>query len=217
MNIRKTITAAAVLAALPIMSAPVFAELTGNVSATTNYVWRGATQTGDNAAVQGGVDWNNKSGIYLGTWTSNISGGTEVDFYGGWTTEFGSGKNKVGLDVGVISYQYPQTTSGANDFDEIYAGVSWNIISAKFSTSSDVGDYIEVAVELDLKKGRTLTIHYGDYDLDEGSAHPLIEPDYSDYSVSLSKGDWSITLSDNDKKPDQGERVWLTWSKEIDL
>ncbi len=223
MNIRKTITAAAVLAALPMMSAPVFAELTGNVSATTNYLFRGVTQTADQAAVQGGIDWTNKSGVYLGTWASNVEiptgGGTEVDIYGGWTTEFGSGKSKFGLDVGAISYQYPQDTTGASDFDEIYVGVSFGIFSAKYSTSSDVGDYLEVAAELDLKKGRKLTLHYGDYDIDQSSTHPFAGAgvaDYTDLSVSLSKDDWSFTISDTDNTDDD-YRVWLTWSKEISL
>ena len=216
MKLRQTIIAASVLAALPLLSTPAHAELTGNVSATTNYVWRGVTQTGDSAAVQGGIDWAHGSGVYLGTWASNISGGTEVDFYGGWKKKFG----KVELDIGVISYQYPQdTTPPDDDFDEIYVGVGFGIFSAKYSTSSDVGDYLEVAVEFDLKKERKLTLHYGDYDIDQGSSHPLAGPtvaDYSDYSVSLSKGDWSFTVSDTDHT-NEDYRVWLTWSKEISL
>ena len=65
------------------------AELSANIGVTSNYLWRGVTQTDDGAAIQGGIDWSHDSGFYLGTWASNIdwgvgSSGVEVDFYGGY-------------------------------------------------------------------------------------------------------------------------------------
>ena len=47
---------------------PVQAEstLTGNIGITTNYVWRGITQTDDRAAVSAGLDYYRESGWYAG-------------------------------------------------------------------------------------------------------------------------------------------------------
>ena len=84
--------AAAVAAALT--SGVAMAELTGNAAITNNYIWRGVTQTNDQAAGQGGLDYSFGPGFYVGTWLSNVdfSGlgdGTEVDLYAGWGGETG--------------------------------------------------------------------------------------------------------------------------------
>jgi len=47
-------------------------DISANVGAVSNYIWRGVTQTGDQAAVQGGFDVAHESGFYIGTWASNI-------------------------------------------------------------------------------------------------------------------------------------------------
>ena len=47
--------------------------LTGNVGLFSQYIFRGLTQTDRDPAVQGGFDYAHSSGLYLGTWASNIS------------------------------------------------------------------------------------------------------------------------------------------------
>lgn len=47
-------------------------SFSANIGAVSNYMWRGVTQTGDQAAVQGGLDVAHESGFYAGTWASNI-------------------------------------------------------------------------------------------------------------------------------------------------
>ena len=53
--------------------APAKAEssLEGNIGFTNNYVWRGMTQTDDQAAISGGLDFS-AGGFYAGTWASNV-------------------------------------------------------------------------------------------------------------------------------------------------
>lgn len=64
------------LSASMLISAPAVAQgpwsFSANIGAVSNYVWRGVTQTGDQAAVQGGLDVAHESGFYAGTWASNI-------------------------------------------------------------------------------------------------------------------------------------------------
>jgi len=50
---------------------------TGNVSLASQYIFRGLTQTNGKPAIQGGADYLHSSGLYLGTWMSNISWYTE--------------------------------------------------------------------------------------------------------------------------------------------
>src|SRR4051812_31049308 len=47
--------------------------VTGNVAITSQYVFRGLTQTNGDPAIQGGFDYAHSSGFYAGTWLSNIS------------------------------------------------------------------------------------------------------------------------------------------------
>ena len=76
-SIQKTLLAVAVSSAALLTSAPSFAELSANVSVTNNYIWRGLTQTTNDAAVQGGIDYADESGFYAGTWVSNVNYGAD--------------------------------------------------------------------------------------------------------------------------------------------
>ncbi|MFD1785970.1 TorF family putative porin [Sphingomonas floccifaciens] len=78
-----------------------------NLSAVSDYRFRGITQTDGDPAVQGSVEATAPSGIYAGLWGSTIAAyegaHTEVDVYGGYRTVL-SGWS---VDVGIISYLYP--------------------------------------------------------------------------------------------------------------
>jgi len=78
-------------------------SFSANIGAVSNYMWRGVTQTGDQAAVQGGIDVAHESGFYAGTWVSNID----------W--DEGSGEDVSGI----ILYD-PLTDSFATDDDGNY-------------------------------------------------------------------------------------------------
>ena len=72
---KRTILAAAISSACLLTAMPSYAEgsFTANASATSNYIWRGLTQTTNEAAVQGGIDYAHESGFYAGTWASNVT------------------------------------------------------------------------------------------------------------------------------------------------
>jgi uncharacterized protein (TIGR02001 family) len=61
--------------------------LSGNVAIYTDYSFRGVSQTQRDMAVQGGLDWNHDSGVFLGMWASPVDFGDaylETDWYGGY-------------------------------------------------------------------------------------------------------------------------------------
>ncbi|MFP5304085.1 TorF family putative porin, partial [Cobetia sp. SIMBA_158] len=74
-KLKKTIafSAVALMAATSLTSTAVNAEVSANVAATSNYLWRGQEQTGGDAAISGGIDYADESGFYAGTWVSNAS------------------------------------------------------------------------------------------------------------------------------------------------
>ncbi len=101
--------------------------VTGSAALVSDYRFRGVSQTDKQIAVQGGIAVAHKSGFYAGTWGSNLAGwGTfgganlELDIYGGYATEIGSG---LKIDAGLTWYMYP---GGADltDFAEPYVKLS---------------------------------------------------------------------------------------------
>lgn len=157
---RKTLLATSIVAAfaLPSVSyaqataaaAPASPHtVTGNVGLFTDYRFRGISQTFKQPALQGGFDYAHSSGLYLGTWASNVYGGTnasamgvnyfngnmEWDFYGGYKFEAAKDLN---LDAGLLYYAYPGAKWGVPTRDkydntEIYLGASYKWFSAKYS------------------------------------------------------------------------------------
>lgn len=182
------------------------ATLSGNIAATSTYVWRGLPQTLD-AALQGGVDYATKEGLHAGVWTSNVAGGSELDV----TFGFGGSAKGFGYDVGIVLYMFPQweATAGPNeeyDFNELYASVSKDMFNVKFSTSTNAGDYLEFNADFEKVIGNwDLGLHLGAYEVDVDYSG-LPNDDYKDYSVSLGTEmnglDVSFALSDTDLTDD---------------
>jgi uncharacterized protein (TIGR02001 family) len=115
--------------------------ITGNFTLATDYIFRGVSQTMSNPAVQGGFDYAHSSGLYLGTWASNISGiqytnaNMEWDFYGGYA---GKVNDDLGYNVGAIYVLYPDGVTGPApnkkwNTAEVYGGVTWKWINVKAS------------------------------------------------------------------------------------
>lgn len=109
-------------------------DLSGNATITSEYFWRGMDQNSNAAAFQGGIDLAHETGLYIGVWSSpvNFSDGasSEVDYYGGYGAEFGP----VGVDVGVISYQYPGSIPNSS-FEEMYLGLSTTLSGVDFGAT----------------------------------------------------------------------------------
>lgn len=84
-----------------------------NVGATTDYVFRGVSQTDEDFQVYGGADLT-AGQFYAGVWASNVdfydSTDAEVDVYAGFKPTVGP----VSLDLGAVYYGYVNAPSGAD-------------------------------------------------------------------------------------------------------
>lgn len=123
--------------------------LTGNLTLASDYRFRGISQTYRRPAVQAGLDYTHGSGLYAGTWMSNVSGnsynngaGLEWDLYGGYRFTVASG---VTLDLGALAYAYPgarlNSAPGVATGEkytnvDVYAGISAGAFSARLSLSA---------------------------------------------------------------------------------
>lgn len=207
------------------LSSVASAEVSMNIGATSNYIWRGLTQTNDDAAISGGVDYSHESGFYAGTWASNASwapGMTyELDLYGGYSGEFSG----FGYDAGILYYTYDKDVDA--DFAELALSGSWQFLSFglnyTFSADSDTqeGDiYYFIGGSFDLPQDYSVGLTVGKYNFDDSSLE-----DYTHYQVDLTKsagdfGDVTLSLSDtniSDTDPaaggDSDPRFFVSWSK----
>jgi uncharacterized protein (TIGR02001 family) len=126
--------------------------LSYNVGATTDYRYRGISQSRLKPAVQGGLDFAHKSGFYVGAWGSTISwikdagaptlanvdtgsSPLEIDLYGGYKGKAGG----LDYDVGALQYFYPgnkySNIPGAANANttELYGALTFGPVTAKYS------------------------------------------------------------------------------------
>lgn len=169
-------------------------EWSGNVTLTSDYVFRGVTQTDGAPMVQGGFDWANDN-FYVGTWASGVdfSDGTstEIDLYAGWTPSVG----QFDLDFGAIYYLYPDAPDEPEqNFLEVYAGAGTTLgefldVGASVAYSPEF--YLETggAVYTQFSAGVPLGENFG-VDASVGFQEFLDDDDcpdcsYGDYSIGL--------------------------------
>lgn len=170
MKLIKLSLAAALIVTLAQAEEKLDLGISANMAMTSNYVWRGMTQSDDSPAIQGGFDVDYK-GIYAGVWGSNINFDTkasmEFDAYVGYTNElFG-----IGYDLGYIQYAYPNDTKGSN-FGEAYVGLSYDLevveisVTASFGVETDdfnADDNYEASVSVPLPMDISLDATVGNY------------------------------------------------------
>jgi uncharacterized protein (TIGR02001 family) len=187
------------------------AEVSGNVALATDYVYRGISQTDEEATIQGGFDVEGESGLYAGVWASNIAfdGSVEIDIYAGFAGDI---SEDFGFDVGVLHYDYPNN-AGPNEssFEEVYGSISFRDLTVGLNYSNDfflesgTATYVYVDYSLSLPRDFGLGFHYGDQSIDDNNTFGT--PDYADYSVSLSKTwsdiDFALTWFDTDLSSNQ--------------
>jgi uncharacterized protein (TIGR02001 family) len=193
-----------------------------NTSWSSQYVWRGESQSSKDMSPAIGVDLGHSSGFYLGAWSGSITNGTygaEFDVYGGYAFEVGP----LSFDVGDLYYLYPGESNEVQ-FNEYYFSVGTEIplgmIAEDFSISpyvylayapkwygANTPDvfYTEAGVEASIP-GTPFSLSYtfGNIDVDdlEGDAEKANTVDSWDYYyISLSFGevlglDTSITYHD---------------------
>ena len=89
-----------------------------NAALTSEYLYRGASQSDDHPALQLDATYAFASGFYVGAWGSNVDFGdsteAEIDTYIGWNGDLADGVN---LDVQINRYNYVNEPS---DVDYAY-------------------------------------------------------------------------------------------------
>ena len=171
-------------------------SLSFNVGAVSDYRYRGISQSRLKPAVQGGFDYADKSGFYVGAWASSIKwikdvGGdasVEVDLYGGYKGALGV----VSYDLGFLRYEYPSNKLAIDaNTNEVYGAVTMGPVTLKYShavsnlfglTNSKNSYYLDLSGTFDMGNGFSLVPHVGYQSVKNNSP-----ASYTDYSLTLGK------------------------------
>jgi len=183
------------------LAAPAFADdLSFNAALTSDYRFRGISQSRLQPAAQGGADFASAAtGLYVGAWAATInwtrdaggSGRVELDVYGG---KRGQLTADISYDAGVLTYVYKGRIPGLDNPDttEIYGQLGYGPLTLKYSHSvtslfgfidSKNSGYLDLGANIDAGAGYTVNLHAGRQRVkNNGSA------DYSDWKLGLTKG-----------------------------
>jgi uncharacterized protein (TIGR02001 family) len=169
-----------------------------NAGAFNEYRYRGISQSRLDPALQGGADYSDKSGAYVGIWGSSIkwikdAGGksnAEVDYYGGYKFTVG----EVAYDVGFLHYEYSGNgLKPSANTNELYGAVTMGPTTLKYSQStgnlfgfanSKGSSYVDLTANFDLGEGYSFAPHIG-YQSVKGAGNGIYS--YTDAALTLGK------------------------------
>jgi len=190
-----TLIASAVATLAPAVQAQE-SSLSYNVGVVSDYRYRGISQSRLEPALQGGIDYADKSGFYVGAWASTIqwikdAGGNanvEIDLYGGYKGTAGT----VSYDLGFLRYEYPRNNLPVSaNTNELYGALTYGPATLKYShavsnlfgfANSKNSYYLDLSANFDLGSGYTLTPHVGYQSVKNNGDYS-----YTDYAVTLGK------------------------------
>ena len=185
-------------------------EISSNVGLSSDYIWRGMTQTNGDLSVNGGFDLSTDMGFYIGTWASNANyTGTsmELDIYLGFSGEMAE---NMTYNIGYISVIYPGADS--LDFEEAYVGFNIYGLSILYSDGQNNGpSYSEIGYSVDAGPG-SFNISYGEYE-DNGD-NTLVGYDWNvgDFSLGFYYYDFEADTVNSTNVDDDGAYVSLSRS-----
>ena len=174
--------------------------LTVTPTVSSDYLFRGISQTRNRPAVQGAVDLQHDSGVYIGAFLSNVTfpgsnARQELDLLAPNRTEISG----VSLDLGGVFYTYPgyDKPTGGYDYNyfEVVAKAGYTLDPVKFLGTvawspnfyyeSGSAFYLEGGVDVALPAEFTLSGRYGYQWIDRNTRYGA--PDYGNWSVAVSR------------------------------
>jgi len=177
-------------------------SLTYNVGLTSDYRYRGISQSRLGPAASLGIDYANApTGLYIGAWASTIrwiedagasKGSAEVDIYAGKSGELAT---DITYDAGFLYYYYPQNKYaeiGANaNTTEAYLQLGFGPAYVKYSHSltnlfgnvdSKNSSYYDIGADLDVAEGTQLNLHVGHQSIKNNATG-----DYTDWKIGVTR------------------------------
>lgn len=173
----------------------------GSLALTSDYVFRGVTQTDEGPALQGSLDVGLDNGLYAGVWASNVDFDApdgidlEVNLYAGWTLELA---NETWLDLQFVRYLYPGANPGFGiNYNEFIAAFGFRNYTATVAYTNDYLRSDESALYYNY--GAEFPLGDSEYTLAAAAGFNDISnvtgSDYWDYQIGVSRS-WDAVTAD---------------------
>jgi uncharacterized protein (TIGR02001 family) len=192
-------------------------SLAFNAALSSDYRYRGISQSRLKPALSAGLDYTLPEGFYIGAWASTIkwvkdAGGDaqlELDLYGGYKTELSKGMT---LDVGLLQYVYPSARTPTfdalyknPDTTEIYGALTVGPVTGKLSyalsnlfgnydfarqKNSKGSMYFDLSANFEVGAGVVIIPHIGHQKVEN-----ISNASYTDYAITVSKDFSGFVLS----------------------
>ena len=169
---------------LTVATLPAFASVDGYLGYTSDYMWRGVSQTSGNAAIQGELSVS-KGGLYGGVWASEVDFGDEatyeMDLFLGYELMV---SDKFSIDVGVIQYNWDK---GYEDVEELFVKGNLKNVSVAYYVDMEDSDkdYMEMGLKLPFVKFMDVSLNYGMFDSENDFWAMNMVKDWGKWEVSL--------------------------------
>jgi len=177
--------------------------VTWSLALTSDYVFRGITQTNYDPALQAGLTYTWDSGVYVGAWTSNVDFGDslgpdiEFDTYVGWSHDI---DDKWNVDLSAVYYSYFGDKEGYGNIDyiELIGKATWNdMLTFQLAYAPDYSNADVSTIYANIGGSWELG---NEFSLNAGIGHTNFSDDidgYTDWNVGISRPVGPVTLALN--------------------
>lgn len=170
--------------------------LSGTAAITSNYVFRGVSQTENNAAVQVGATYQFPIGLYFNIWGSNVKfpesdAYMELDTIAGWRGDLF--KENFRYDLSISRYNYPDESDLT--YNELVGVFSYQIFVLTLGYSQDeyathqTGTYVNMGINYTIPE--KYVFHVKELSILATAGHSSLSRDagnsYNDYYIGLTK------------------------------
>lgn len=202
-------------------------SITLGAELSSNYLWRGVSQSNDQVALSLSADYQHDSGFFASGWLSNVDFGEEssasyeLDLTFGYYFEL---SEHISSDISYNYYAFPDETNGSIDLGEVIAnlylgdftltyGTLVNAGSSAFSDSqNDTWQYLAANYHVEPKTDWSVDFDIGAFSGD--SIKDWYDDDYMHYQVRISHKSLYFTISDTNI---EGDELMMVVSYQFDF
>lgn len=203
-NKKKILQASCFTLAAALLAPTVSAEVSGYVGASSDYRFRGVSQSAGKPALQAGIDYSADNGFFAGAWASTIDfdkglgaddatgADVELDVFAGYAGSLG---DNIEYDFTIYQYLYPGDDI-SQDYRDYTLGIYVSDFHFAYWYANDYGNggddysYFETNYSHELSENWSLDLHAG-YNFGDA----LEDIEYVDYSVGVSTSVSGVDVS----------------------
>lgn len=172
-----------ILLGLLVLSTSAFADVNGSIGYSSDYMWRGATQSAGASSLNAGIELDS-NGFFVGAWVGEVDFGDEAtqerDLYLGYNLDV---MDNLDVQLGLIQYRYDK-----GDYDTVEEGfvkVRYNNLKVAYYLDTDTeNDYAHISYDLWFVNGVDASIGYGYHGEDDDFSTLTISKDINNFTLS---------------------------------